>query len=99
MNTDTLALVESPAQLLHVLEWCHAEQSADRTRLVVLKPTDPTTVTQLQSMADFAAEEGIETEWFAPQGIGAGRRADRCGPAHRRPRRASTGDRATRSPA
>ncbi len=67
MSTDTLALVESPAQLLHVLEWCHAEQSADRTRLIVLKPADPVTVAQLQAMAGFAAEEGIENEWFAPR--------------------------------
>ncbi len=65
--SDTLALVESPAQLLHVLEWCHAEQSAARTRLAVLAPTDQGTVAQLRSMADFAAEEGIETEWFAPR--------------------------------
>ncbi|HEY3337678.1 MAG TPA: hypothetical protein VGK18_04180 [Propionicimonas sp.] len=67
MNTDTLALVESPAQLLHVLEWCHAEQSATRTRLVILDPADPVTVAQLRAMAEFAAEEGIETEWFAPR--------------------------------
>jgi hypothetical protein len=67
MILDTLALVESPAQLLHVLEWCHAEQSADRTRLAILNPADPVTVAQLRSMADFAAEEGIETEWFAPR--------------------------------
>lgn len=67
MTLDTLALVESPAQLLHVLEWCHAEQSAARTKLVVLTPSDPVTVAQLRSMADFAAEEGIETEWFAPR--------------------------------
>lgn len=67
MTLDTLALVESPAQLLHVLEWCHAEQSADRTRMAVLNPADPVTVAQLRSMAEFAAEEGIETEWFSPR--------------------------------
>jgi hypothetical protein len=67
MTLDTLALVESPAQLLHVLEWCHAEQSAGQTRLGILNPADPGTVAQLRSMADFAAEEGIETEWFAPR--------------------------------
>ena len=67
MTHDTLALVESPAQLLHVLEWCHAEQAATRTRLAVLAPSDPATVAQLRSMAVFAAEEGIEAEWFAPR--------------------------------
>ena len=66
-NADTLALVESPAQLLHVLEWCHAEDSADRTRLVVLAPSDRTTVDQLASMADFAEEEGIPTQWHHPR--------------------------------
>ena len=54
MTGDTLALVESPAQLLHVLEWCHAEQSAERTALAVLAPGDPATLLQLRSMADFA---------------------------------------------
>jgi hypothetical protein len=71
MNTplarDTLALVESPAQFLHVLEWCHAEQSAERTRMAVLAPSDAATVDQLRSMADFAEEEGIEVGWHAPR--------------------------------
>jgi hypothetical protein len=67
MTDDTLALIESPAQLLHLLEWCHAEQAADRTRLAVLLPNDPGTVTQLRSMADFAEEEGIEVEWYEPR--------------------------------
>lgn len=64
---DTLALVESPAQFLHVLEWCHAERAADRTRLVVLAPADPTTIDQLSSMADYAEEEGIRTDWHHPR--------------------------------
>ncbi|MCC6497306.1 MAG: hypothetical protein IT193_13720 [Propionibacteriaceae bacterium] len=67
MTPDTLALVESPAQLLHLLEWCHVEQAADRTRLAVLLPNDAGTVTQLRSMADFAEEEGIGIEWYSPR--------------------------------
>lgn len=67
MTTDTLALVESPAQFLHLLEWCHAERAAHRTCLVVLAPGDRTTVGQLQSMADFAEEEGIEVGWHSPR--------------------------------
>lgn len=67
MTTDTLALIESPAQLLHLLEWCHAEQAADRTRLAVLSPADPGTVAQLRSMADFAEEEGIAIDWYSPR--------------------------------
>ena len=67
MTGDTLALVESPAQLLHVLEWCHAEQSAERTTLAVLAPGDPATLLQLRSMADFAEEEGIDIAWYEPR--------------------------------
>ncbi|MGC3994160.1 MAG: hypothetical protein QM779_08660 [Propionicimonas sp.] len=67
MRTHTLALVESPAQFLHVLEWCHAEQAAARTRLAVLAPSDPTTVAQLEAMSDFAAEEGIALSWHTPR--------------------------------
>jgi hypothetical protein len=71
MIRDTLALVESPAQLLHLLEWCHAEQAADRTEVAVLAPSDQATVTQLRSMADFAEEEGIGVHWYAPRASAA----------------------------
>jgi len=67
MRVDTLALVESPAQFLHVLEWCHVERCAERTHLAVLAPTDQTTVEQLRSMADFAEEEGIPLSWHTPR--------------------------------
>jgi hypothetical protein len=65
--TETLALVESPAQFLHVLEWCHAEQAASRTQVAVLAPSDPTSVAQLQTMAEYAEEEGIALTWHAPR--------------------------------
>ena len=67
MTPDTLALVESPAQFLHVLEWCHAQQSAGRTRVAVLAPNDPASVAQLRSMVDFAEEEGIAVSWHSPR--------------------------------
>jgi hypothetical protein len=67
MSVDTLALVESPAQFLHLLEWCHAEQSAGRTRAVVLAPPDAASVGQLRSMTDFAEEEGIALDWLEPR--------------------------------
>ncbi len=67
MRTDTLALVESPAQFLHVLEWCHSEGTAARTHLAVLTPADRVTVEQLRSMGDFAEEEGIALSWHAPR--------------------------------
>ncbi len=67
MTTDTLALVESPAQFLHVLEWCHAENAAENTRIAVLAPTDAVTVAQLRAMADYADEEGIGLDWHTPR--------------------------------
>lgn len=67
MSTETLALVESPAQFLHALEWCHAEQAAERTHLAVLAPTDPVTVGQLRAMTDYADEEGIAWSWHTPR--------------------------------
>lgn len=67
MTLDTIALVDNPAQFLNVLEWCHQEQSAARTRLLVLAPTDPVTLEQLRAMCDFAEEEGIEVEWHFPR--------------------------------
>nr|WP_300142534.1 hypothetical protein [Propionicimonas sp.] len=67
MTTETLALVESPAQFLHVLEWCHAENTAERTRIIVLAPTDAVTVAQLAAMADYAEEEAIGLDWHTPR--------------------------------
>jgi len=67
MTAEVVALVESPAQLLHVLEWCHAERTAGRTHLAVLAPSDAATVEQLRSMVDFAEEEGIVHSWHAPR--------------------------------
>ncbi|HQA76789.1 MAG TPA: hypothetical protein PLL50_00360 [Propionicimonas sp.] len=62
-----LALVESPAQLLHVLEWCHRHAAAERIRLVVLAPVDERTRVQLAAMADYAGEENIAVEWHDPR--------------------------------
>lgn len=94
MSVDTLALVESPAQFLHVLEWCHAEGAAQRTRLAVLAPSDPTTVAQLRSMADFAEEEGIALSWHAPRASAVAQVRTLAGlrPAVTRARRLVIGD-------
>lgn len=62
-----LALVESPVQLLHVIEWCHATASAERTTVAVLAPVDETSRGQLRSMLEYAAEEGIEACWYEPR--------------------------------
>ncbi|WP_425541178.1 hypothetical protein [Streptomyces rimosus] len=58
----TLAFVESPVQLLNVLEWAHGEQAAALT-VVVLAPHDPMTRGQLRRMAELAREEGFSVRW------------------------------------
>lgn len=67
MTIDTVALVESPAQFLHLLEWVHAEQAAERTVAMVLAPLEPTGRAQLRAMAQFAAEEHVAVEWYDPR--------------------------------
>jgi hypothetical protein len=68
--SDTLALVESPVQLLNVLEWAHVRPPAPRQgpggrglTLVVLPPRDPTSRGQLRRMAEFAMDEGHTVRW------------------------------------
>ncbi|MCX4764561.1 hypothetical protein OG562_27075 [Streptomyces sp. NBC_01275] len=65
----TLAFVESPVQLLNVLEWAHAqEQPGAGFTLVVLSPTDPMTRGQLRRMAELAREEGHTVRWEEARG-------------------------------
>ncbi|KOG30438.1 hypothetical protein [Streptomyces resistomycificus] len=70
----TLAFVESPVQLLNVLEWAHAHARAPEHEpgagltLVVLSPTDPMTRGQLRRMAELAREEGHEVRWEEARG-------------------------------
>ncbi|SDK76535.1 hypothetical protein [Streptomyces indicus] len=65
----TLAFVESPVQVLNVLEWAHAHgcRAADLT-LVVLSPTDPMTRGQLRRMAELARDEGHGVRWEEARG-------------------------------
>ncbi|WP_199822335.1 hypothetical protein [Streptomyces albus] len=61
-----LAFVESPVQLLNVLEWAHnhpAPGTASPLTLVVLPPHDPMTRGQLRRMAELARDEGITVRW------------------------------------
>jgi hypothetical protein len=51
VSTRTLALVESPTQLLNVAEWAHASGATDGLRIVVLAPRDPQTVRQLNRVS------------------------------------------------
>ncbi|MFG3658273.1 hypothetical protein [Streptomyces sp. NPDC047706] len=85
----TLAFVESPVQLLNVLEWAHVHTPGAGLTLVVLSPVDPMTRGQLRRMAELAREEGYEVRWEEARGgasaplrtigglMGVLRRADR----------------------
>lgn len=60
----TLAFVESPVQLLNVLEWAHTTQEpSSGLTLVVLSPTDPMSRGQLRRMAELARGEGCTVRW------------------------------------
>ncbi|MFJ1603225.1 hypothetical protein ACIOHS_07635 [Streptomyces sp. NPDC088253] len=69
----TLAFVESPVQLLNVLEWAHTSvhhgtaPGAGLT-LVVLSPNDPMTRGQLRRMAELARDEGHSIRWEEARG-------------------------------
>lgn len=64
----TLAFVESPVQLLNVLEWAHAHAPGAGLTLVVLSPIDPMTRGQLRRMSELAREEGHEVRWEEARG-------------------------------
>jgi hypothetical protein len=77
-RTPTLALVESPVQLLNVLEWAHAIGEGGAAKVVppprtapddqwlsiiILSPNDPMTRGQLRRMTEFALDEGVTVQW------------------------------------
>lgn len=64
---DTLALVESPAQLLNVIEWAHHHDAEHQTRLAVLPPREQTTRVQLQAMVELARDAGLAATWYEPR--------------------------------
>jgi len=69
----TLAFVESPVQLLNVLEWAHihahsATAPGAGLTLVVLSPNDPMTRGQLRRMVELARDEGHEVRWEEARG-------------------------------
>ncbi|GAA0457317.1 hypothetical protein ABZ951_03795 [Streptomyces sp. NPDC046215] len=63
----TLAFVESPVQLLNVLEWAYAA-GADDLVVVVLAPHDPMTRGQLRRMAELARGQGYRVRWEEARG-------------------------------
>ncbi|HYI58105.1 MAG TPA: hypothetical protein VEX66_08055 [Microlunatus sp.] len=66
---STVALVESPAQLLNVVEWAHLEGTA--ATVLILAPRNETSRWQLRSMAQLAREAGLEVRWREPRLGGA----------------------------
>ncbi|MFE2942878.1 hypothetical protein ACFXKG_28055 [Streptomyces sp. NPDC059255] len=69
--TPTIAFVESPVQLLNVLEWAHLSSTADALTVVVLSPTDPMSRGQLRRVAELARDAGFTVRWQEARG-GAG---------------------------
>ncbi|MCZ0993697.1 hypothetical protein O1L44_12120 [Streptomyces noursei] len=70
-DTGTLAFVESPVQLLNVLEWAHTRVGADQPAaltVVVLAPHDPMTRGQLRRMVELARDEGHTVRWEEARG-------------------------------
>lgn len=67
MKRRTLALVESPAQTLNVIEWAAASDALGSTRLMVLPPREPTTRLQLSRMVEVARAAGLAATWLEPR--------------------------------
>jgi hypothetical protein len=67
VTTDALALVESPAQLLNVIELARRDRELADMRIAVLAPAEGPTRTQLRSMAAVAREAGHEVGWHEPR--------------------------------
>ena len=59
-GTRRLALVESPAQLLNVLELDHADPQDQPTKIAVLAPAGEPTRTQLRAMTSLARQDDHE---------------------------------------
>ncbi|MFG2621954.1 hypothetical protein ACGFXC_30495 [Streptomyces sp. NPDC048507] len=58
--SDTLALVESPAQLLNVLEWAHVHPGgAASLTIAVLQPVDPRSREQVRRLCRFASQSKV----------------------------------------
>ena len=78
----TLAFVESPVQLLNVLEWAHTHalgtpedpaagpfgSGGAGLTLVILSPNDPMTRGQLRRMAELARDGGHDVRWEEARG-------------------------------
>jgi hypothetical protein len=70
-STGRLALVESPAQLLNVIELDQRECQSQPTKIAVLAPLGEPTRTQLRAMTSLARRAGHEVSWHDPRVGGA----------------------------
>lgn len=70
-SAESVALVESPVQLLNVLEWAYQGGTVIPLTVVVLPPTEPLSRGQLRRMAELAMDDGLEVRWQEARG-GAG---------------------------
>jgi len=69
---DSLALVESPAQLLNVIELAHAGgDDLGALRAAVLAPAPGRSREQLRAVVALARQEGLDVTWHEPRSGGA----------------------------
>jgi hypothetical protein len=67
----TVAMVESPTQLLNVIEWAsQAQADPARITVLVLAPTDERSRLQLRSMVALARANGLCVTWHEPRHSG-----------------------------
>ncbi|GAB3704766.1 hypothetical protein [Mariniluteicoccus flavus] len=59
--TRTLALVDSPAQLLNAVEWAYA--TGEHARIVQVGPPDPTNRLQMHRVGELARASGFSVGW------------------------------------
>jgi hypothetical protein len=67
LGQRALALVESPAQLLNVIELAQLEDDLVGLKIAVLAPVAGLTRTQLRSMIVLAREAGHTVSWYEPR--------------------------------
>ncbi|GIG69649.1 hypothetical protein [Phytomonospora endophytica] len=67
--TRTLALLESPAQILNLLEWTHGDGTADPREVTaaVILPRAAAAREQLRAMAALARAEGLTVSLYSPR--------------------------------
>lgn len=62
-----LALVESPAQLLNVLEWAHLRVLRQDLAIMILAPREAQPRRQLIKMSELALGTGVQVHWRDPR--------------------------------